>query len=73
MQGQFHADQRSIDIMQRISHADKNSKNVIKSHFSQIVKLSAKAREAFNQDSFNIEKRSDIKNLILYLIDLLNS
>ena len=73
MQGQFRADQRFTDVIQRISHADKKSKDVMKSRSSQTVKLSAKAREALNQDPPNAEIRPDIENLILYLKNLLNS
>lgn len=73
IQGQFYVNQMSTDVTQRISHANKNFKDMIKSRSGQTVKLSVKARETFSQDSPNAEKRLDIKNLILHLTDLLNS
>ena len=45
----------------------------MKFHFGQTIKLSAKAREAPNQDSLNKEKKSNIENLIFYLTNLLKS
>lgn len=51
MQDQFYADQSLKNmISKRKSHADKKSKNMKKSHSSQIVKLSTKAQETLSQN-----------------------
>ena len=73
MQGQSYADERSTDVTQRISHVDEKSKDVIKSRSGQTVKLSAKAREALNQDPPTARKKPEVENLILHLTNLLNS
>ena len=51
MQYQFYADQRLKNVISKQkSHVDKKSKNIKKSHFGQIVKLSAKAQETLSQN-----------------------
>lgn len=73
MQSQFYDDRRSTNVMQKIFYVYKKFKDVMKFHFDQIVKLLAKTQKIFNQNLSNIEKRLNIKNLILYLTNLLNS
>lgn len=73
MQNQFDADQKSTDVIQKISHANKIFKDVIKSYFCQIVELLTKAWEVLNQEFSNTKKKLDVENLIFHLINLLNS
>lgn len=60
-------------MKQKIFYTKKKFKNMIKPYFDQTIKLLVKSQEIVNHNPCNTKKKSDIENLIFYLIDLLNN